>query len=267
MDGQRFFVENLTAIDRVVNAVAQRHRLTAEGRDELHSLVRLRLVENDYATLRAFEHRSSLATYLTVVITRIFLNERTRAWGRWRPSAEARRLGPVAMLMDRLITRDGYRLDEAITILQTNHRVEMSDNEIRRLWTSLPDRGQATVVPVDAALDVAAPNTAPIGVELRGRDSDRARVEAAVRLAMSRLTSRERLLMGLYFQHGLSFAAMAGRLGGSRGTIHRHVARILDGFREALGEKGLQWEDIRGLLTHGAHLLPDLFEPSGETNG
>jgi hypothetical protein len=49
--------------------------------------------------------------------------------------------------------------------------------------------------------------------------------------------------------------------------MQRHVVRILAGFREALGAAGLQWEDIRDLLARGAHLVPDVFDTSGETDG
>ena len=265
MDGQRLFVEYLSTIDRVVNAVARRHRLSAQERDELHSLVRLRLIEHDYAALRAFEHRSSLATYLTVVITRVFLDERNHAWGRWRPSAHAQRLGPVAVLLDQLLTRDGYRLDEAIAILRTNHRVELSDEQLRRMWASLPERPHATLVAVEAADDVAAPDTVPVGVEFSGRASERVRIGEAIRVAMARLSARERLIIRLSFQYGFSLAALAEQLGESKATMKRRVVRILADFRHALGAAGLQWEDIRELLSHGAHWLPDVFDAPDET--
>jgi len=45
------------------------------------------------ALLAKFEGRSSLRTFLTVVIQRLFLDHRISAWGKWRPSAEARRGG------------------------------------------------------------------------------------------------------------------------------------------------------------------------------
>src|SRR4029453_14108130 len=45
----------------------------------------LRLVEDDYDVLRRFQARSSLPTYVTVVIQRLFLDYRNRLWGKWRP--------------------------------------------------------------------------------------------------------------------------------------------------------------------------------------
>ena len=39
--------------------------------------------------LRKFEVRSSLRTYLTVVVNRMYIDGRVKQWGKWRPSAIA----------------------------------------------------------------------------------------------------------------------------------------------------------------------------------
>ena len=44
------------------------------------------------------------------VIQRLFLDARIAKWGKWRPSVSARRLGGVAVLLERLLTRDGLSL-------------------------------------------------------------------------------------------------------------------------------------------------------------
>ncbi|MGH8186413.1 MAG: hypothetical protein ACREUC_07605, partial [Steroidobacteraceae bacterium] len=74
----------------------------------------LKLIEHDYAVLRRFEGASSLRTYLTVVLHRVLLDQRNREWGRWRPSAAAYRNGPLAVRLERLVTRDGLTPAEAI---------------------------------------------------------------------------------------------------------------------------------------------------------
>ena len=73
--------------------------------------------------LRRFEGRSSLTTYITVVVQRLFLDRRNRLWGKWRPSAEARRLGPTAVLLERLVSRDGWSAEQALETLRVNHGV------------------------------------------------------------------------------------------------------------------------------------------------
>ena len=51
-----------------------------------------------------FEGRSQLRTYLITVVQRHFLDDRNARWGKWRPSSIARRIGPIAVLLDLLVT-------------------------------------------------------------------------------------------------------------------------------------------------------------------
>ena len=101
------FLAALPVIDDVAAQVCRRHRLNAGEADDFKSEVRLHFIERNYEVLRKFEGRCTLSTYVNVVVQRVFLDYRNRMWGRWRPSTEARRLGPTAMLIERLVTRDG----------------------------------------------------------------------------------------------------------------------------------------------------------------
>src|SRR6185369_9474972 len=79
--GEHVFLTNLSLIERVVRFAASRQRLSAAETEDLGSLVRLRLIENNYAILERWEGRSSLATYLTTVVQRLILDERNKQWG------------------------------------------------------------------------------------------------------------------------------------------------------------------------------------------
>jgi len=67
---------------------------------------------DDSAILRQFQMRSSLRTYLTVVICRLFLDERIARFGKWRPSRKAVRVGSTAVLFERLTMRDGLIFED-----------------------------------------------------------------------------------------------------------------------------------------------------------
>jgi hypothetical protein len=75
-------------------------------------------MENDYRAIRAFAGRSSLHTYLLSVIAHYYQDWRNARLGKWRPSTEARRLGPVAVRLETLIGRDGLTLDQACELLR-----------------------------------------------------------------------------------------------------------------------------------------------------
>src|SRR5258708_6035165 len=126
----------LPVVDKILDRTCR--RLRREDAEDLASHVRLRLIENDHAILRRFGGRSSWRTYLTVVIRRLVVDYRTHSWGKYRPSAQARRLGPAGMKLERLIQRDGFTADEAIASLEIDLRVGRSRSELRRLESLLP---------------------------------------------------------------------------------------------------------------------------------
>jgi RNA polymerase sigma factor for flagellar operon FliA len=259
MDGQRLFLDNLSTIERVIAAVARRHRLSTYEHEEFRSSVRVRLLEDNARVLRAFEGRSSISTFLTIVISRIFLDFRNQEWGRWRPSAQARRLGAVAILLDRLMTRDGHLIDEAIEILRTNHRVSMSDAEFRAMWDALPRRHQAIVVGEDAAREVSAPDDPTSAAEFGTQAGSRERVAAVLTRAIEGLSPNDRLILQQQFRFGTGATELARHFGTSKATLHRRLARILAELRATLQAEGIDAHDIIALLNSGSFEFPDLL--------
>src|SRR5258707_733762 len=114
MDPQELFLSNLDAIDRAIGYVCHRNHLSPQDAEEFNSEVKTKLIEANYAVLRKFEGRSSFSTYMTTVIQRLYFQWRVQMWGKWRPSAEARRLGEKAITLERLLTRDGFTYREAL---------------------------------------------------------------------------------------------------------------------------------------------------------
>src|SRR5262245_36404863 len=110
---RQMFLTHLPAIDGIARAAARRRRLTPDEAEEFRSIVRLRLIEDNYAVIREFRGSSSFRTFLTVVIARHCLDFRASAWGRWRASSKARRMGDTAVLLERLTIRDGQPLEQA----------------------------------------------------------------------------------------------------------------------------------------------------------
>ena len=108
--------------------------------------VQLKFLESGYQAFARFDGRSSLRTYPTTVVWRLLLDWRTAAYGKWRPSAAARRLGPQAVRLDRLLNRDGLTVDEAIQV--ASRAPEASPEHALRLIAdrlprAAPARGRA----------------------------------------------------------------------------------------------------------------------------
>src|SRR6185295_1916310 len=108
MNPEETYLQHLPTIERIASFVARRNHLNADEAAEFTQEVRFRLFDGDYAIIRKFEGRSLFSTYLTTVIGRLFHQWRVEQWGKWRPSAEAKRLGDKAIALERLLSRDGY---------------------------------------------------------------------------------------------------------------------------------------------------------------
>ena len=117
--GQRLFLSYLPVIDSVTAKLSRRHHLRDIECQEFSSFVRLALLDRDAEVLRQYSGTGTAAAFLRVVIGRLLYDFRCELWGRWRPSAAARRHGPLGVLLERLLNRDGMSLDEAVETART----------------------------------------------------------------------------------------------------------------------------------------------------
>lgn len=257
---QKLLLEHLDLVDRVVRYVARRHHLSKEDAEDLSSLVRLRLIAKDFAVFRKFQGRSNLGTYLTTVVEHIYLDFCVTNWGKWRPSAAARRLGPLAILLDQLVGRDGLTFNEAVGTLQVNHGVTASREELHAIFLQLPIR----TVRRFAAEEELAAVAGHMGVRDRGleRGDDLEvveRIEAALSRLLAELPSRDHLLLKLYFQDGLSMAAISRLLHTPAKPLYRRMNHAITTLRARLGQQGIDGKDIERIVGHPALTLGRLL--------
>jgi RNA polymerase sigma factor (sigma-70 family) len=247
---EEIFLANLDLVDDVVRFIARRHRLTPTDGEEFASLARLKLIENDYAALRAFKGESSLRTYLTVVLTRTFLDDRTARWGRWRPSAVAKRLGPTALLLERLTARDGLPADAAIETARTNHGVPETVAELYALLEQLPGRAprRPSGDEADDLPDPAPGADAEVLASERSASSDR--IGDALERALTVLEARERLVLRLRFQDKLPVNRIAAVVDEDPKRLYRTIEKLLLRLHESMTRDGIHADEVRDLLDH-----------------
>ena len=171
----------------MIRDLGRRYHLSRDEREEFAGNVTVRLIDGDYAVLRRFQGRSSLSTFLRTVITRQFLDARTKAWGRWRPSADAVRLGPTAVALERLIERQRMPLDQAIETLRSRGET-LDEGRLRELAAQLPRRvSRRRLVDATALEHVAASDPSPEQVLA---DERAAEARAATTVALRHATAR-----------------------------------------------------------------------------
>jgi RNA polymerase sigma factor for flagellar operon FliA len=246
VDPERTFLDHLAVIDRIIGVIARRHSLGQNDAEEFASWVRARIIDGNYAVIRKFGGRSSLPTYLSVVIGNLFLDYRNTLWGRWRPSAAALRLGPLGIRIEQLLYRDGCSLREAVGVLQSGG-VMLSDAEIARIAAKIPLRERPSEVgleKVDAAVVATDPPSIPT--------EEDAEVGGAVRDVLAQLPPEDQVILRMRFWDDISVADIARTLRIEQKPLYRRLESIQKQLRIALVARGIDEARVAELLAGGS---------------
>ena len=248
----QLLTDNLPVIDRAVAFACRRYRFGFDDAEEFAAIVRLKLVENDYAILDAYEGRSSFATFISIVVQRMALDFRIHMWGKWHASAEAKRLGPLAIRLEELLLRDGRTLEEATAILGKDRA------SLEQLASRLPDRGPRRYdVALDEAVSIAV--TKPADVEAPLLASDRRRASEHLSTVMSALLARlpddERLIFQLRFEGGMTVAQIARALQLDQKVTYRRMERRMREIKDELQRAGINPRDALDLIGNDEALI------------
>lgn len=228
--------------------LSRRSGLPEHEAEEFRSWALFKLVENDSRVLARWEGRSSFPTFLTVVLVNLMRDYRTHIWGKWRPTAAARRQGPEAVLLEKLCFRDGLSLDEAIGRMRTEHEVSLSRAELERIAASLTRQVERRRVSEDELLRIPVDGQ----VEVRIENAERSRTEEQIRELLSplfrALAAEDQLLLKLHYWDGLSMAAISPLLGRPQRELYSARDKCLKKIRRSLEEAGLNPERVRALF-------------------
>ena len=265
MNPEQVFLDTLPHIDRTIAFVCRRHGLYGADADDFGATVKLRLIEDDYAVIRRFKQESSLPTYLTVIIQRWYLDLWVNRHGRWRPSAEAQRLGDAAALLEILIHREGRPVDEARRLVLERHP-SLSSTEIDTMLGRLPARKRRPLFE-DATDEVLVDSATPPDAEERLMATDRERTAARVSKVLSdaivELTAEERLILRMRYGDGTRVADIASSLHLDQKQLYRRFDDLLRRLQRKLKAEPLARRDLADLVAHGADGLQVDFDDSG----
>jgi len=267
MQPRELFDANLLVIERVIAHVCRDARLQGADAEDFASAARVRLLDRDCAVLARYEGRSSLAGYLTIVVRRFLIDHKRAQGQRWFASAEAQRLGAVAVQLEQLLRRDGRTLDEAIAVLG-NQFPDVTAASIEGLAAELPDRAPAPRLVAmsddddgpSAGREAADEIFRALDVRHRSRDASR-----AVRAALAALTPEDRVIVRLRYGKEMSIADIARALGVAQRPLYRRVEALMAGLRRALEASGVTAGDVAD-LADGAGESLDFGLADGKTD-
>jgi RNA polymerase sigma factor for flagellar operon FliA len=240
------FTDHFATIHAVLRFVSWRHHLSQDEAQEFDAWVRLRLIERDFAILRKFRGDSSLETYLSVVVNRLFLDYKAAVRGKFRPSVAARAMGDVGLELERLLVLQKHTLTEAFEILR-NRGFTFSEDQLEALAVRLPvRRSQMIVVAPEDLEDLARGNDGAVG------DQERlaSRCDLLKRLIprLRALPREDRLMIRLHFLDGVGIAAIARSMKVDEQPLRRRLQRVLRDLREALEKDGVNRSVLKDLF-------------------
>jgi len=249
MNARHLFEDNLDVIERSIAQVCRHVRLHGADAEDFASCARLALLADDCAILSKFEGRSSLGSYVTIVVRRLFISQK-RTEGRWHPSAEAMRHGEAAMTLDRLLHYEGRSLAEALAATKGRHP-DADVRELEQIAAALPHRPpRLRLVPVlegdeDRFAGAAAADDLVMAADLDKRSD---RTGQAVRDAFAAMSAQDRVVLRLRFAKGMSIADIARALGIEQRPLYRRIEALLADLREALEQAGIDGTEAADLI-------------------
>jgi RNA polymerase sigma factor (sigma-70 family) len=229
--------QDLALLDQVIRSVTRARRLPREDAEDFAQSVHVRLVERDYHVFTQFAGRSSLRTYLTIVVQRLLLDWQNHIYGKWQPTVMAVRLGPFAIDLERMICRDRFTVDEAIECLRVVPGAPSAE-DLRRLAASVSQRQRRRRVSEDVliqhqAVDFEDPVLAreAIAREIRAH-----RVLAG---ALRQLPADDRELIVQRFRDHQTVQSIARTLQADPKALYRRFDRMFTTLRKGLEQHGI----------------------------
>ncbi|MEM9291893.1 MAG: sigma-70 family RNA polymerase sigma factor [Acidobacteriota bacterium] len=237
--------ENLPLIQQRIDLIIRRRSLSWDEADEFRSWCMVKLLENDCHILRSFRGKSSLKTYLTIVTSRLFLDFRDHRWGRFRPSAEAKRFGKVGILLEELVVRDRFDLETALRWITAHFDPSADVEALRSLAARLPIRHRLLR---PATLEAAQhhrslEHTDELTLHRESEDQ-RQQILQALHLALEALPQEDRTLLQMRFDEGATMKEVAQRLETESKPLYRRVYKLLRELKRSLQAEGVQQEDV-----------------------
>ena len=193
-----------------------------------------------------------------MVIERLVLDMRVSNWGKWRPSARARRLGAEAVLFEQMTVRDGHSAAHAEAVLRqvTGASVPV---EFTRTVGRVGPCGRRRFV----ALEEVARQASPSDPFAEAMDGQRARRGAAVGRQLARaldtLPVQDQLLVRLRHQQGLKVSEIAAMLKLDQKQLYRRLNAIHASLRVTLSATGTSAHEALDVIDGPVSHLPRVF--------
>lgn len=243
-------VRELPLIERITRAVCRRNGMDPDAMEEFTAEVRLRMVKDDYAILRAYQGRSQFKTYIAAVVRRLLIDHRRHDWGKWHDSAAALRIGDIGVDVERSLHREGRSVEETQRQLGAKYP-GLSIEKIEQIAARLPPRIRRRRVNVDEALTIEASG----GGEQAVQSEMASRISSVVCTFIDGLPDEDQLIFRLRFDCDMTVAQIARSLHRDQQVLYRRLYKHFRELREALTAAGVDARSVEELIGTDSTLL------------
>jgi DNA-directed RNA polymerase specialized sigma24 family protein len=252
---------------RAAMMTARRRRLNAIDAEELRSDLWFKVLHDRERLLSQFEGRGSRQSYLNAVAERCLLDRRIRDWGKWRPSKAARRSGPVAVLLDRLTSRDGMPVDAAVETIKS--RAEVSTTVVDDIVAAFKSRRRRPrPTPIDDIPELRCDSPAADAALEEKHFARRARlIRRKLEQFLDNLPEEDISLLAEHFLERRTIASIARREGRHQPRLYRRLNSLYGRLRELLLGAGVTRDDIRSIVGSARGPLDDVLRAARHGRG
>jgi RNA polymerase sigma factor for flagellar operon FliA len=255
--GEQLFLEHLKTIEDVSRHVAARQNLHHPEIEDFVSDVKIRLIEKDYAVIRTYAGRASFKTFITTVIQRLGLDAQIHRWGKWHSSAEAKRIGPIAVELERLIRRDGRTVAEAFV-----HCLQIDPSVTMRMLEELADRlphkdPRPRLVELEVIGDtLSAEKDVPTrNASHTERETTSQTVGEIISTTLAGFSKDDQQLLRLHFGAQMSVAEIARASGVDHKPLYPRLRKLLAQLRRHLESAGVNWSMVKEIVESRGSVL------------
>jgi RNA polymerase sigma factor (sigma-70 family) len=249
MNAAKFYREHLKLINEAIGIICRRHGITGDDAKDFAQHVHLQLIENDYKKLRAYKGTGVLKIYLSTVISRIFIDQ---VRSKWHPSAEATRIGPTAVHLEKLVYRHQYAVHEACQIMASNPATALDENAAHAILGRLHLKRPRPVMVNDPEEHLPRfPDPAPdpeAQLMQKQLQQKKQKINAQIGALVGSLSNEDLLLIKFYFVHGRKMSEIARMLGKPDGMLYKRTQTILRKMRESMLSAGVGQVDVQDVL-------------------
>lgn len=237
---------NEAAIEGVLRYICRKEGLRDDSAEEFSQWTRLKLIENDCAILRSFKGTCPFKNFLITVVLNKYRDWLDETKGKFRNTAEARRLGPIAINLERLVLRDHVPYEEAVELL-LSRGIASARQQCHETWAQLKRAARRQLVPDDCLENrPAVPSADPV------EDAERLeltrKVYAALTAALDALPPADNLIFRWKYWDHLTIAKIAKLQRIEQKPLYRRFEQLLKHLERELVSRGITHDEIRELF-------------------